>query len=140
MKIMSEPDREGRSPLHYAAAQDDASAILEGLANGEDPSAGDRSGFTPLHFAALEGSVHAAEVLLAHGASVDAVNRYGNTPLFVAVFNCKGEGDMITILRRHGADPMVENHGGQSPLGLSRLIGNYDVAQFFGDLPDSQDA
>jgi ankyrin repeat protein len=56
--------------------------------------------------------------------------------LFVAVFNSRGRGDLIALLREHGADPTAPNHSGQTPLGLARLIDNFDVAQFFADLPE----
>lgn len=130
---MSDP--EGRIPLHYAALENDPERVVELLAAGADADSPDRLGFRPLHLAAQEGAVAAARALLEHGAAVDAVNSYGNTPLFTAVFNAKGHGEMIELLRAHGADPMVTNNSGQSPLGLARLIGNYDVAQFFADLP-----
>ena len=42
---------------------------------------------------------------------------------------------MITLLRERGADPRLANKSGQTPVGLARLIGNYDVARFFADLP-----
>jgi hypothetical protein len=42
---------------------------------------------------------------------------------------------MIVFLRQAGADPIRQNHHGVSPLSLARKIGNYDVAQFFSDLP-----
>jgi ankyrin repeat protein len=91
-------------------------------------------GFTPLHFAAQEHAARVAEVLLEEGAEVDAPNVYGNTPLFVAVFNSRGRGTLIELLRAHGADPHHVNDAGQTPVGLARLIGNYDVARFFADL------
>lgn len=67
---------------------------------------------------------------------MDAVNSYGNTPLFTAVFNSRGHGELIKLLRHHGADPSRPNSTGQTPIGLARLIANYDVAQFFADLID----
>lgn len=73
-------------------------------------------------------------MLLKHGALVDLINQFGNTPLFVAVFNSRGKGAMIKLLRRYGADPDKANNHGQTPIGLARLIGNNDVAQFFDDL------
>ncbi len=72
--------------------------------------------------------------LLDAGASVDVENTYGNTPLFVAVLNSRGRGDIIGLLRSRGADPLHVNASGQTPVGLARLIANYDVAQFFSDL------
>jgi ankyrin repeat protein len=105
------------------------------LASHADPNSPDRDGFTPLHFAAQEYQIEAARLLLDAGADVNSINKYGNSPLFVAVFNSNGRGELISLLRSHGADPFLVNRSGQTPLGLARLIANYDVAQYFEDLP-----
>jgi ankyrin repeat protein len=131
---MTDVDRESRLPLHYAAFENNVALAQERLAAGDDPNLGDRQGFTPLHLAAQQWSVDVARLLLDHGAQVDAVNMFGNTPLFVAVFNSKGRGDLIGLLREMGADPSKANKSGQTPAGLARLIGNYDVARFFKDV------
>lgn len=123
------------TPLHEAATKDDAESAALLLAEGADVLATVREGFTPLHFAALSYSVDTARVLLEAGAAVDAVNIHGNTPLGVAVFESKGRGEMIRLLRAHGADPYHLNKAGRSPLDLARLIANYEVAQYFDDLP-----
>ncbi len=70
---------------------------------------------------------------LERGAEVDPVNAYGNTPLFVATVSSRGRGELIDLLLRYGADPTRANASGQTPVGLARLIGNYDVARFFED-------
>jgi len=129
-------DPEGRFALHYAALRDDVAAARRALLSGESPDQLDAHGFTPLHLAAQEGSLAVADVLLQHGAAVDLENEFGNTPLFIAVFNSRGRGDLIYLLRAHGADPRHRNLAGQTPVGLAKLIGNYDVARFFADLPD----
>ena len=82
-----------------------------------------------------EWAVGAARELLGAGASVDSANASGNTPLFVAVFNSRGRGDPIELLREKGADALHANNSGQTPVGLARLIGNFDVAQYFTDIP-----
>ncbi len=133
--LMSDLDRDGRSPLHHAAFADDTDRAAALLEQGADPNLGDRMGFTPLHFAAQEGSVGVAELLFGAGADVDPVNSHGNTPLWTAVFNCRGDGEMIRLLRSRSADPNHENNAGNTPVGLARLIANYAVAQFFTDLP-----
>ncbi|WP_410597206.1 ankyrin repeat domain-containing protein [Amycolatopsis sp. lyj-23] len=127
-------DRQGRSELHYCALEGTADQARALLVAGQDPNLGDCDGFVPLHLAAQQGNAEVAEVLLEAGAIVDAVNRYGNTPLFVAVFNSNGRGNLIQLLRRHGADPRKVNGSGQNPVGLARLIANYDVKQFFDDV------
>jgi ankyrin repeat protein len=132
---MSSGDREGRTDLHYAALQDDETRARALLSSGFDVNAPDRLGFTPLHLAAQEMALTVAALLLENGAEVDPINSFGNTPLFTAVFNSRGRGEMINLLRRAGADPLRQNNHEQSPVGLARLIGNYDIAQFFTDVP-----
>lgn len=127
-------DRDGRSQLHAAAASNDIESARALLADGADVNLHDRLGFTPLHFAAQEWAVEVASLLLENGAEVESLNMYGNTPLFVATVASRGRGDLIELLRRYGADPLRENTSGQTPVGLARLIANYDVAQFFDDV------
>jgi ankyrin repeat protein len=124
----------GGTPLHTAALRGDLAEVERLVAAGADPSAADNNGFTPLHLTALEGQLAAARLLLDAGAEVDRRNAWGNTALFVAVFKSRGWGDMISLLRERGADPKAENASGQTPLGLARLISNFDVAQHFADL------
>jgi len=129
-------DRQGRSELHYCALNGTAAKALSLLEAGEDPNLQDANGFAPLHFAAQEGNLDVATVLLDHGALVDVVDANGNTPLLVAVGNARAQatGDLIRLLRSAGADPYRENKAGNTPLGIARIIANYDVAQYFVDL------
>jgi ankyrin repeat protein len=127
-----------RNPLHYAALNDDVAAARRVIASGADVNAPDRSGMTALHFAAQAGSLQVARLLLESGARVDDQDRNGNTALFTAVFNSRGEGPMIQLLRHHGADPAKPNRHGQTPLALARLIDDHPIARWFSDLPDSE--
>lgn len=129
-------DWAGRSPLHYAAQERDFSLAKRLIQEGCDLNLADRSGWTPLHFAAQENNVAFATLLIDSGVLIDPRDSHGNTPLFTAVFNSRGNGELIQLLRKHGADPYVKNNHGVTPLGLARNIGNYDVAQFFRDLPE----
>src|SRR4051812_40707414 len=99
---MGDVDRDGRLPLHHAALVNDAPGVAARIESGDDPNLGDHLGFTPLHLAAQEGSTEAARALLDAGADVDRVNSFGNSPLFVAVFNSRGRGDLIGLLRARG--------------------------------------
>ncbi|WP_374116668.1 ankyrin repeat domain-containing protein [Streptomyces gilvus] len=125
---MTDRDRLGRAPVHYAAAAGDVDGLRALLADGADPGAVDAGGWTPLHFAAQAQVPAAVEVLLAAGVVVDAVDRHGNTPLSRAVFCSRGEGGTIRLLLEAGADPDRDNAHGVSPRALAGRIVNYDVA------------
>lgn len=131
---MSDRDRAGRAPIHLAALANHVDALDLLMSAGADPDSADNQGFTALHFAAQEGNVDIAKRLLRAGCTVDAANMYGNTPLFTAVFSSNGDGELIRLLRQHGADPHQRNHTGVSPVALARLIANVDVRQHFADL------
>jgi ankyrin repeat protein len=106
------------------------------LSSGSDPNAVDDSGWTPLHFAARASTPEVVKLLLNAGAAVDPRDSFGNTPLWRAVFHSRGEGEVIRLLRTAGADPYIDNKHGSSPLKLARTIANYDVRQYFRDLPE----
>lgn len=130
-------DKLGRTALHYACVDLEANEAQRLIAGGANPNAQDDDGRSPLHFAAQADSAPIAKLLLDVGAKVDAVDSNGNTPLSNAVFSYRGNGDAIQLLRSYGANPNLSNNYGVSPAGLARSIANYDVAKFFGDLPDA---
>ena len=138
-KLSTKPDvldPDGRTALMAAAidAKPNAARVL--IDAGADVDIQDPGGWSALHFAAQSGSSEIARMLLEAGASVDAVDSHGNTPLFRATFESRGNGDLIELLRSYGADPTASNHSGISPVQLARTIANYDVAQFYEDVPD----
>jgi ankyrin repeat protein len=106
------------------------------LGRGIDVDSQGQQGFTPLHLACQEGAISAARALLDGGASIDRPNSFEDTPLFVVVGNSRGRGDLIQLLRERGAYPDAENRYSQTPVGFARLIANFDLAQYFSDLPD----
>jgi uncharacterized protein len=123
-------DREGRTPLFYPARDGEVAMALEVLKHGANANAQDKNLETPLHFAARNYRPQIAAALLQHGANVDAQDIHGNSALWRAVFESHGRGEMIQILRAHGADKHLQNKKGISPEKLARPIANYDVMHF----------
>lgn len=134
-KQRSGVDEYGRTPLHHAAADGRVFEVSRLLNAGADANAQDDKGWSPLHFAAQAVSPGATQALLAAGANIELRDSFGNTALYTAVFASKGDGSVIELLRRAGADPNATNSSGVTPLSLARTIANYNVAQFFSDLP-----
>lgn len=89
-----------------------------------------------MHAAVQAWSPSTCVILLNAGAPVDCQDAHGNTPLGKAVFESRGRGEIIKLLRARGVDPMLKNRHGVSPLKLARTIANFDVRQFFADLPE----
>jgi hypothetical protein len=84
IKSMENPittDDEGRTPLHYAAANGHNDIVKYLLEKGQDISQADNVGLTPLHHAAMRGKVSTVELLLSKGANTEAKDANGNTPL-----------------------------------------------------------
>jgi ankyrin repeat protein len=123
-------DREGRSPLFYAAKDGDLAIVGELIRRGARVNAQDTNLETPLHFAVREFRVDVAKYLIENGANVNARDIHGNTPLSHAVFESRGRGDMIALLLSAGADKSLKNDHGVSPQELAKSIGNYDVSTF----------
>ena len=134
---MKSLDREGRSDLHYAALDGDLGNVEKLVSAGAEVNLQDRRGWSPLHFAAQTGAANVVTFLLAHGALVDLEDTFGNTPPSTATLNSRGRGNVIAVLRTAGADPKRKNKSGVSPLSLARSIANFNVAQFYDDLPEA---
>jgi uncharacterized protein len=128
---VSDEDRMGRTPLHYAALEGPADQVRGLIATGFSVAATDKQGFTPLHFACQQYRNEVVQVLLEAGAPLDARDACGNTPLFRAVFNAKGDPTIVRRLVEAGADPDLVNETGQSPRGLAEIIENYDTSGYF---------
>ena len=120
-----------RTELHHACAGGDVARIRALLQSGASANVSDAAGWTPLHFAAQARSALAAELLIRAGAAVDPLDDHGNSPLVRAVFESRGDEQVIEVLLAAGADPHRQNRYGVSPLSLAHTIENYDVAKFF---------
>jgi ankyrin repeat protein len=123
-------DSDGRTALHHAAITGDAESVGILVSAGALVSAADNGTWTPLHFAAQGYHLSIARALLDSGAAVDAVDEHGNTPLFRAVFDSRGRGEMISLLRQRGADCDRSNRHGISPRSLANNIANFDIGQW----------
>ncbi|WP_407650946.1 ankyrin repeat domain-containing protein [Herbiconiux ginsengi] len=107
-------DRANRSPVCYAALDNDIALVASSIVDEADVNVADRAGFRPLHFAAQEYSVGATSILLDHGADPNAQNVHGNTPLFTAVISARKGGEIVMLLLEQGSDPTTPNTTGVS--------------------------
>lgn len=94
----------GRTPLHYAAQQNQCAVVLALLKAGADGNASDLLGNTPLHVAAAKGHTEVARKLVEEKAFPSAVNHhihgdcyYGETAIHLAFELGRKDGHFETF-------------------------------------------
>lgn len=114
-----QPDVNGYTPFHTAAAQGKPAMILcfhqciPGNLNLQEY----QRGMTPLHLAVLAQSEDAVRVLLELGADPDIANFEGNTPLHLAV-DLENEG-IASLISRRVKEPNKVNKDGKTALNIA---------------------
>ncbi|KAF7850329.1 hypothetical protein BT93_L5622 [Corymbia citriodora subsp. variegata] len=94
----NEPNADGRTPLHVAAANGFVDAVRFCVEAGADADATDSAGSTPLHLAAAAGNAEAVEYLVEHSTYArHAVDGDGKTAFGIAAEN--GHSRLLDSLR-----------------------------------------
>jgi len=107
----------GVTPLHLAAATDQADIAALLISRGADTGATNSLGFTPLHWAASRNGVEAMRVIIKGGADINAKARNNITPLHWAA--TKNAAAAVTLLVEAGADISATTAMGYTPLHLA---------------------
>jgi uncharacterized protein len=126
-------DKGGSTALMRASLHGYVKIVDLLLASGGNVNVQDKLGKTALHYAAQEQNEEVAGKLLTGGADVDSQDMHCNPPLSNAVFYSQGNGAVIMLLRRAGADANLPNNHGVTPIGLAKSIANFDILQYFTD-------
>ena len=56
-------------------------------------------------------------------------DKYGNTPLWTAVFNSRGNYDVVKQLIKAGSNPFLKNNFGKSPFDFAKQIKDNKLAE-----------
>lgn len=100
------------------------------LKAGANADVKDETGLTPLQVACgkrTRGYKELAEQLVMMGADVNVRDQKGWTPLMVAI--SIGDDDMVTLLLKNGANPLLQTPKGDDALALAQKFGFEDVIE-----------
>ncbi|KAI9812177.1 MAG: hypothetical protein M1827_004843 [Pycnora praestabilis] len=117
-------DTQGRTPLSWAAARDDAQSVKILLEKGAEVEICDTTGMTPLMYAALRSDMDCMQIILEAGADP---NRRGIDQLTAMHHSAMGmsiNGAHMDLLMRFGACLEAKDDRGRTPLIKTTVTGN----------------
>ncbi|MPM20137.1 hypothetical protein SDC9_66566 [bioreactor metagenome] len=117
-----------RTVLIWAAFHNNIALINWLVEKGANINHQDRNGYTALHFVTQEKRFDCAELLIDKGADLELSDNHGNTPLWTAIFNSRGENQIVKLLIKHGANPDHINNHQRTPRKLAEMIQGFDLS------------
>lgn len=95
-----------------------------------DVNHSDKDGKTPLHYATVHNDIKSTQLLLNKDAmEINKKDIYGNNALWVAVFNARGNYDIVKLLKQLDADSNSKNKNNKSPLDFAKQIGDEELVK-----------
>jgi ankyrin repeat protein len=117
-RLVHARDKDGRTPLIWAARQGRLEAVKVLLAKGAKVDASSRRRLTALHWAAVGGHHQVAVILLRHRPALDVPAKdKGFTPLHEAARN--GRYQVVKLLLQAGADLKAKTATGLTPFQVA---------------------
>jgi ankyrin repeat protein len=89
------------------------------LSLGANPNHRNENGCYPVHIACSQGNTRAVKSLIGAGALLDVSNNAGDLPIHTACSAPHTNADMLSLLRRGGANFNVPNKRGMYPIHLA---------------------
>jgi ankyrin repeat protein len=125
--IVNKNDRDGLTPLSWAASLGHEAVARLLLAKGAELGSKDTIGRTPLSLAARNGHEAVVKLLLEQGAELESKDNSGGTPLSLAARN--GHEDVVKLLLDQGADLESKDNSSGTPLLLAARNGHEAVVK-----------
>lgn len=117
-----------RTALHTACTRGHLPVAEYLVALGANLLARNKRGRTPLHNATFNGRFGVTKWLLRQpGTAIDAFDSVGNTPLHRASWG--GHLQIVLCLLEHGANPLLRNRDGLTPMELAGTYHSADASQ-----------
>jgi len=119
---INQTDEDGQNLLHEAVAFHNNLLAKELITRNINVNHKDVNSQTPLHYAANNKETELAKLILNNGGDLSIEDKYGNQPLWTAVFNAKGEYDLVKEFLNFKPNVNHKNKHGKSPLDFAQQI------------------
>lgn len=97
------------------------------IGRGIDLDYQDTDGATALNYCIEYNDEVTATLLVQQNININIEDKYGNQALWYAVFNARGEYNLVNLLLANGADAHHKNHAGRSPLDFASQINDNEL-------------
>ena len=115
-----------RTSLIYASLYDKPKIAKWLIDNKADINFQDKLGKSALHYACQEQHFETTKLLVDNNADIELKDKNGNTPLMDAIFNSKGNYEIVSLLIKSGASIDSENNYEMTPKLLAESIMGFD--------------
>jgi ankyrin repeat protein len=115
--------------LHEAIAYQNNDIAIDLIKRGIDLDHRDKDGKTPLHYCANYLNIIIAKYIIDNGGDLNICDNFGNNPMWVAVFNSRGNYEMVKLFMNHNANYNNKNNANKSPLDFAIQIEDEELVQ-----------
>ena len=119
---INQVNEDGQNMLHEAVAYNNFPFAKALIKRNIDVNHRDVKARTPLHYAANHRVLDIAELILNSGGSLNIEDDYGNQPIWTAVFNARGNYEIVKCFLKFKPDIRHKNRAGRSPLDFANQI------------------
>jgi len=116
-----------RTPLIWATFYNNTELLDWLIKNGANINHQDRNGYCALHFAGQQKNLNSAKLLLDNEANINLTDIHGNPPIWTAIFNSKGDYELVRLYVLKGADLDKENKHNMTSRKLAETIAGFDI-------------
>ena len=115
-----------RTPLIWSVIYNNCELLNWLIENNANINHQDKNGYSALHFCAQEKSKDVVKILLNNNIDIELSDFYGNTALWTAVFNAKGDNEIVELLLEQGANFNHKNKSDRTPRQMAEIFGGFD--------------
>ncbi len=124
---INQANEDGQNMLHEAVAYNNFAFAKALISRNINVNHQDIKSQTPLHYAANHKVLDIAELILNSGGSLNIEDDYGNQPVWTAVFNARGDYEIVKYFLRFNPDIRHKNRAGRSPLDFAKQINDQSL-------------